>query len=222
MTPPLERDEIILDTGPAIALDRLGYADLLSGEKDLLLSLPLPVAEELAAKPDHPGGRLPARLCVRSLDHLDIHPMQREIRGPILGPGEIGVIAAAEDQWSGGGKPACAVIDDRDAWEFARSRWGGVDRLTGSLSLLYLVHERRLEKRPLREDVDLLARSTHRLSGTEAVKFLRHAGPLLQRNRATGTILPAGEAWLRRVRESGMQRQPHRPMREDIHRGMNR
>lgn len=205
-----ERDEIILDSGPAIALDRLDYVEVLGRESDLLLSIPEPVSRELAAKPDRPGGRLPELLATRSVESALIDKLQRQVGKPVLGPGEIGVILATERQWSGGGKPACAVIDDRDAWEFARARWGGVERLCGSLSLLYLVHERQLQRRSLSDDVEVLMRSTHRLSEAQATRFIRYAEPLLERARATGVALPAGEAWLRRVREAGMQRTPAR------------
>lgn len=205
--PRVDPDEIILDTGPCIALDRLDYATVLSRETDLLLSIPEPVARELSAKPDDPGGRLPARLQVRPIDGVEADQLRRQVGRPILGPGEIGVILAAERQWAGGGRPACAVIDDRDAWEFARARWGGVQRLAGSLSLIYLVHERQLQRRPLRQDVEVLMHSTHRLSEAQAARFIRYAEPLLQHAHATGVTPPAGEAWLRRIREAGMQRQ---------------
>lgn len=202
-----ERDEIILDTGPSIALDRLGYVEILSREADLLLSIPEPVARELSAKPDAPGGRVPALLQVRPVDGVAIDLLQRRAGRPILGRGEIGVILSAERQWSSSDRPACAVIDDRDAWEFARARWSGVERLAGSLSLVYLVHERELQRRPLHHDVEALMHSTHRLSEAQAARFMQNAEPLLRRARTTGAALPAGEAWLRRIREAGLQRQ---------------
>lgn len=211
MTPVHQLDEIILDSGPSIALDQLGYIEVLATEGDLLLSLPEPVARELGSRPDRPAGRLPEQLRVRAVGSTEIRQLQRDAGRPILGPGELGVILAAEDQWSRGcARPACAVIDDRDAWEFARARRGGLDRLCGTLSLLYLIHERRLERRPLRQDVEVLVRSAHRLSDAQATRFLDGAEPLLKRARATGATLPAGEAWLRCMREGGLGRQGRR------------
>lgn len=139
---------IVLDAGPAISMDRLQYADSLQSQPDLELVLPETVAAELVRKSALPGAVLPERLRQEAVDE-DVLMRLRESRGngPMLGAGELGVIAVSERLSAAGTPNVISILDDRHAWKFALERWTSDKALTGTLGLLYLVHERGLAHR---------------------------------------------------------------------------
>lgn len=211
---------IVLDTGPTIALDRLGYIDRLLSQRDLRLVLPRPVAEELEAKPEAAGARLARRLPISEVASTDLEGASRRRSGPALGAGELGVVLVAErlpEERSP--SPVIAIIDDRDAWRFAFRRWGGSDELTGTLGILYFVHERGLHSGNLRADVATLRANGHRLSEAEVEHFLAAAARALR--ALPDSPLPAGELWLNRMRAAGLRRSTsRRPSREPAERSI--
>lgn len=200
---------IVLDTGPTIALDRLGYLDVLLGQRDIRLVLPRPVAEELEAKPEAPGAGVAPRLSICDLPRADLESVRRPGAGPALGAGELAVVLVAERlRKEHPQSSVLAIIDDRDAWRFAAHRWGGSEELTGTLGVLYFIHERGLQRRDLQADVGKLRASGHHLSEAEVEHFLSSTRKALRAVRDVPA--PAGELWLKRMRTAGLQRSTSR------------
>lgn len=54
---------LVLDSGPAIALDQLDYARVLAEQDDLTLALSPVVVNELTRKPGAPGSAVPSGCC---------------------------------------------------------------------------------------------------------------------------------------------------------------
>lgn len=203
---------IILDTGPAVALARLAYVDGLLSQPDFRLVLPRPVAHELDAKPDAAGAELARRIPISETAADELASIWQPGSGPALGAGELAVILVAERLRNRRPRSSVvAIIDDRDAWRFAARRWGESDELTGTLGLLYLIHERGLQKRTLTVDVARLRAGGYRFSEAEVEHFLRSATRALGAVREAGQ--PASELWLKRMRTAGLQRSASRRSR---------
>jgi len=149
----LNPDWLVLDAGPLIQLDRLGYVSHLSKLYDKVF-LPPAVAHELRQGTDLPGSRAPYLPWFerRPASPNVLARVRRELQA---GMGEQEAVALALEL------SATVALDDRKARGYARQL--GV-ALTGTLGLLIELHARKLAARTPAEDIDLLAASGMRLT----------------------------------------------------------
>lgn len=157
----------MLDTGPAIALDRLGYGAVLERRLPVRAVLPSTVALELRAGVGRPGAGLVGRIDTLSVRSERIDVLRQESAAPAsVHDGELGCIALAQDLR--GDDPACdvlAVIDDLAARNLAiRNGLTPATGLTGTLGVLRLLHAYALAAAPLADEISLLHASGHRFS----------------------------------------------------------
>lgn len=145
-SPTLRNDWLVLDAGPLIQLDRLGYVDLLPRIYDRLL-LPPTVAAELRRGGDRPGSRAPGRTWLEHRAPL-ASVMGRIHQDLRAGAGEREALALALELG------ATVALDDLKARRYARRI--GVS-VTGTLGLLLEIHGRDLAGRTIEEDLDRLA-----------------------------------------------------------------
>lgn len=178
---------LVLDSGPAIALDQLDYARVLAEQDDLTLALSPVVVNELTRKPGAPGSAVPGMAHTLLPPEEAVASVMNDPRRPRgLHAGELETIALAEYQGMvATAAQVTAVIDESAARSFAQHR--GLtppQRLTGTLGLLHLVHVRGLNRRGLEQEIGVLRGSGYRLAPRLAETFVRQTRQELNAARA--------------------------------------
>lgn len=158
---------LVLDTGPVVALDRLGYAESLARGLIGTAVIPSTVAHELHRGEPRPGAGLAKTLKVIHTPETALDRFVREHQvQPSIHAGELGVVALTvalrgQDR----GLDARAVIDDLPARKLAiKAGLTPAVALTGTLGLLIVIHDSGLAVGPLAEEIALLQRAGYRFS----------------------------------------------------------
>jgi hypothetical protein len=172
---------LVLDAGPAIALDRLGYVPMLRGQDDITLAIAPAVAGELRSKPGAPGYNVPDLAVTVNPDAAAMKAVMDDGRRPrALHAGELETIAVVEGlgklpsatPGAPGSIPVSAVIDDSVARRFARARGlGASNQLTGTLGLLGLIHVRGINLRSQDGDIEGLRQMGYHLDSRLVEQF---------------------------------------------------
>lgn len=158
---------LVLDTGPAIALDRLGYGGALEHRLPGRALLPSTVARELRTGAGRPGAGLVERIHIVSVTEERIDVLRHESGAPAsVRDGELGTIALTQDlRRDDPATDLMSVIDDLAARKLAiRTGLTPATGLTGTLGVLRLLHAYSLGAAPLAEEIALLQAAGYRFS----------------------------------------------------------
>lgn len=145
--------EAVFDTGPLIYLDAVGYAGLLPRLHRVVV--PPTVADELAARPAMPGGRLPEQPWLQQRSPQPNYLGHVEQEPPSVDKGEKEAIALALQ------RGALVVADDLPARK--RARRAGLE-VSGTLGILLRLHRLGLLQRSLGSELDRLQQAGMYLS----------------------------------------------------------
>lgn len=215
------RDRIlVLDSGPAIALDHLDYARVLAEQDDIALALAPIVVDELTRKERAPGSGVPGMAQTLLPPGQAVASVLADPRRPrSLHAGELETIALTEYQVAvASAAQVTAVIDEKAARGFAQNRGLTTpQRLTGTLGLLHLVHVRGINCRPLEKEIEVLRGSGYRLDPRLAAAFVGQTKQELDAARASAAVRQrTGRPHPARHRLRGPLRRPsdHRRERE--------
>ena len=199
----------VFDTGPILALDRLGYGDRLARGMVGAVVVPSTVADELRHGAPRPTARLAELLqTVHTPDVALMRLMHEHEVPPSIHSGELGVIALTLALRSR--EPtleARAVLDDLRARKLA-ARVGLTpgNGMTGTLGLLTMIHDAGQAVAALPDEVDLLQRTGYRFSAA-LVKRVLETAPAHQPE-------PTAQRWLSSVPGKHPRRQPTPPGHE--------
>ena len=159
---------VVADTGPLIALARVGHLDLLNRSYERVV-VPPAVHAEFALDSDRPGARVLAgafdagRITVEAVTDL---ALGREL-ARVLGPGEAEAIALAEQEGA-----RFLLVDDARARRIARSREISIVGVAGIL----LAAKARREVAAVGPILDALTNVGYRLSPRLIAGVLARAG----------------------------------------------
>lgn len=156
----------VLDSGPVVALDRLGYGGTLARGLIGAGVIPTTVAEELQRGAPRPGALLAQRLKVIRTPEAALDGLVREYQVPAsVHRGELGVIALTRAlRIQDPPVDARAVIDDLPARKLAARAGLTPSSMTGTLGLLIAIHDAGLAAADLPQEVAALQHAGYRFS----------------------------------------------------------
>lgn len=189
--PPLT---FVFDTGPILALDRLGYGNSLARGMVGTVVVPSTVADELRRGAPRPTARLAERLKIVHTPETALNRLAREHDIPSsIHRGELGVIALTLAlRHRDPALDARAVLDDLRARKVAaRVGLTPSEGMTGSLGFLTMIHDGGHAAASLPDEIALLQRAGYRFSAA-LVKRVLDTPPNRQDE-------PAAQRWLRRA-----------------------